>query len=164
MSANSWAAESATVPIRLSHEIAEQLDLTKTVISDPPIASDGTTDRFSHADSFDSLLAALDADDEEGQPVEKDVPTVGGSYKVPEELLHINPINGLTDIEVGQRRGDFGFNQMKEEKRSHVKHFIWFFVGPIQFVMEVITCTDRSKKASTTDPTLIRQRVSWRLF
>ena len=176
MSANSWAAETAIVPNFSFREIhrgrpthlqtmtTEKLTLTKTVSSNLPAAIDGTTDRCSQADSLDSLLADLDANDEEEQPIQEDVPAIGASRKVPEELLHINPANGLTEIEVGQRRGEFGLNQMKEENRSHVKQFLSFFVGPVQFVMEVIIPIDFLEKSSTADSALIRQRVAWRLL
>lgn len=56
---------------------------------------------------------------------------------VPDELLGTNPICGLTDGEVVVRRKRYGLNKMKEEKENHFIKFLSFFVGPIQFVMEV---------------------------
>lgn len=47
---------------------------------------------------------------------------------------------GLTSEEVLQRRKKYGLNQMKEEKENLILKFLGFFVGPIQFVMEVSFC------------------------
>ena len=44
---------------------------------------------------------------------------------------------GLTSEEVLQRRKKYGLNQMKEEKENMILKFFSYFVGPIQFVMEV---------------------------
>lgn len=44
---------------------------------------------------------------------------------------------GLTSVEAAQRRKKYGPNQLKEEKENMLKKFLSFFVGPVQFVMEV---------------------------
>lgn len=56
---------------------------------------------------------------------------------VPEGLLGTDPDRGLSDAEVSIRRKRFGLNKMKEEKENNLLKFLSFFVGPIQFVMEV---------------------------
>lgn len=124
-------------PTHLETMTTESLTLAKTISSDPSCAHDGPTDRCSRIDSLDSLLEDLDAGDEEEKPVEEEVVAVGASRKIPDELLHTNLTTGLSESEVGQRRRVYGLNQMKEENRSHIKQFLSFFVGPIQFVMEV---------------------------
>ena len=45
--------------------------------------------------------------------------------------------SGLTEQEVQARRRKYGLNQMKEEKENLILKFFSYFVGPIQFVMEV---------------------------
>jgi magnesium-transporting ATPase (P-type) len=52
-------------------------------------------------------------------------------------MLQTDTRVGLTSEEVLQRRRKFGLNQMKEEKENLLLKFLGFFVGPIQFVMEV---------------------------
>lgn len=56
---------------------------------------------------------------------------------LPESLLGTDPERGLPDAEVLTRRKRFGLNKMKEEKENNLLKFLSFFVGPIQFVMEV---------------------------
>lgn len=56
---------------------------------------------------------------------------------VPENLLGTDLIQGLSDSEVLSRRKRYGLNKMKEEKENNFLKFLSFFVGPIQFVMEV---------------------------
>lgn len=56
---------------------------------------------------------------------------------VPETVLHTNQHEGLTDAEVHERRKQFGLNEMSDAKQNLLKKFLMFFVGPIQFVMEV---------------------------
>lgn len=56
---------------------------------------------------------------------------------VPDELLQTNPRTGLTDSEVLVHRKKYGLNQMKEETENLFLKFLSYFVGPIQFVMEV---------------------------
>ena len=68
--------------------------------------------------------------------VDFDIKT-GEARPVAEELLQTDIFNGLTYKEVIMRRKKFGFNQMQEEEKSRVLTFLSFFVGPIQFVMEV---------------------------
>jgi magnesium-transporting ATPase (P-type) len=83
-------------------------------------------------EELESQDAAIDEEEEEAQP--------GGARTVPEELLQTSTRDGLTSTEVLQRRKKYGLNQMKEEKENLILKFLGFFVGPIQFVMEV-SCT-----------------------
>ena len=86
---------------------------------------------------FDALLASLESDDENEQSSEDPIPAVGEARAIPSALLETSPNEGLDDAEVLSRRKRFGWNMMKEEKRSHLKTFLMFFVGPIQCVMLV---------------------------
>jgi len=81
-------------------------------------------------EELESQDAALDNDEEETvQP--------GGARTVPEELLQTSTRTGLSSADVATRRKKYGLNQMKEEKENLVLKFLGFFIGPIQFVMEV---------------------------
>jgi magnesium-transporting ATPase (P-type) len=81
-------------------------------------------------DDLESQDGNEDFDDESAAP--------GSSARpVPEDLLQTDTRTGLTSAEVDQRRKKYGLNQMKEEKENLVLKFLMYFVGPIQFVMEV---------------------------
>lgn len=56
---------------------------------------------------------------------------------VPDELLRTSSVQGLDIAEVYHRRKKYGYNRMKEEKENLILKFLFYFVGPIQFVMEV---------------------------
>ena len=56
---------------------------------------------------------------------------------VPDHLLTTDVVLGLTENEVQVRRKTWGRNVMKAEKENKVLEFIKYFIGPIQFVMEV---------------------------
>lgn len=72
---------------------------------------------------------AFEEEEEEGSP--------GGGRVVPEEMLQTDSRVGLTESEVIARRRKYGLNQMKEEKENLILKFLSYFIGPIQFVMEV---------------------------
>ena len=87
-------------------------------------------------EDMDALIDDLESDD--GQPAdEEEVIEAGGARPVPEELLQTDTRFGLSDAEVLLRRKKFGLNQLKEEKENMILKFLSYFVGPIQFVMEV---------------------------
>ena len=88
-------------------------------------------------EAFDELLASLESDDEKELSTENQTPALGEARAVPSVLLETPPNHGLDDAEVLSRRKRYGWNMMKEEHRSHLKTFLMFFVGPIQFVMLV---------------------------
>ena len=87
--------------------------------------------------AFDELLASLESDDEKELCTEYQKPAIGEARAIPSVLLETSPNEGLDDAEVLARRKRYGSNMMKEEHRSHLKTFLMFFVGPIQFVMLV---------------------------
>ena len=60
-----------------------------------------------------------------------------GVSAVPDHLLATDIVLGLTENEVQARRKAWGYNVMKAEKTNKVLEFIKYFIGPIQFVMEV---------------------------
>lgn len=87
---------------------------------------------------MDALIAELESNNDNDQPAEEEIAQqAGAAIEVPEELLQTSEQTGLTDHEVIQRRKRFGSNQMKDEKENLILKFLGFFVGPIQFVMEV---------------------------
>jgi len=55
---------------------------------------------------------------------------------VPDELLHTDPRQGLTKLEVMQRLKSFGTNEMSEKKEPNFfRKIIVYFKGPVQYVM-----------------------------
>lgn len=96
-----------------------------------PAAADEEDD-----EDIDALIDELASQD--GLPEEEEeVTEVGGARPVAEELLNTDTRCGLTEQEVTSRRRKFGLNQLKEEKENLILKFLMYFVGPIQFVMEV---------------------------
>lgn len=85
---------------------------------------------------MDALIEDLESNNGDVIEEEGDV-EAGGPKPVPEELLQTELTIGLSEAEVIQRRKKYGLNQMKEEKVNHFLKFLGYFVGPIQFVMEV---------------------------
>lgn len=103
----------------------------------PPKAAPAAEDEDEDED-IDALIedlesedghAGLEEEEEEGSPAHGRV--------VPEDMLQTDSRVGLTEAEVIQRRRKYGLNQMKEEKENLILKFFSYFVGPIQFVMEV---------------------------
>ena len=89
-------------------------------------------------DNIDALIEELESHNghmEEEQDADDES---SSCHHVPLEDLRTNTRTGLTDIEVAPRRKKYGLNQMRKEEKQHpVVKFLMFFVGPIQFVMEV---------------------------
>jgi H+-transporting ATPase len=89
-------------------------------------------------EDMDALIDELESqdghaeDEEEGETVNP-----GTGRVVPEDQLQTDTRIGLTDAEVHTRRKKYGLNQMKEEKENLILKFLGYFIGPIQFVMEV---------------------------
>jgi H+-transporting ATPase len=90
-------------------------------------------------EDMDALIDELESQDghEEDVVAEGEVAAPGAVRVVPEELLQTDTRLGLTEAEVHARRKKFGMNQMKEEKENLILKFLGYFIGPIQFVMEV---------------------------
>jgi H+-transporting ATPase len=88
-------------------------------------------------EDMDALIEELES--QEGHIDEEDEETdePGGARPIPEELLNTDTRTGLSDQDVVTRRKKYGLNQMKEEKENLVLKFLGYFIGPIQFVMEV---------------------------
>ena len=97
--------------------------------------SDGTEEEEEDED-IDALIEELESQDGNVEE-EDDVTQPGGARNVPEELLQTDTRHGLTSQEVVNRRKKYGLNQMREEKENLILKFLGFFIGPIQFVMEV---------------------------
>jgi H+-transporting ATPase len=93
-------------------------------------------------EDMDALIEELESQDNAIEEEEDETPA-GAARTVPEELLQTSTRDGLTSAEVLQRRKKYGLNQMKEEKENLILKFLGFFVGPIQFVMEVSCCQTR---------------------
>lgn len=89
-------------------------------------------------EGLDRLLSILEAEDEGEIPIKEEILHIGESRNIPDHWLHTDATIGLNVVQVSERRKVYGMNQMKVEKRNPIKQFLMFFVGPIQFVMEVI--------------------------
>lgn len=85
-------------------------------------------------EDLDALIEELESLDPD-EPEEELESVVG--VAVPEELLQTDTRTGLNEPEVTLRRKKYGLNQMKEEKENLFLKYLMYFVGPIQFVMEV---------------------------
>lgn len=103
------------VPLTAKHEEDEEEDEDMDALIDELESQDG------HAEDEE-------AEEENGPAAER---------PVPEDLLQTDTRIGLTDAEVQARRKKWGLNQMKEEKENLFLKFLGYFIGPIQFVMEV---------------------------
>jgi hypothetical protein len=89
-------------------------------------------------EDMDQLIQELESEDGQIDPEEEeDVGAGADAPPVDPRLLETSTRTGLTKEEVATRRKRFGLNQMKEEKENLVLKFLGYFVGPIQFVMEV---------------------------
>ena len=88
-------------------------------------------------EDMDALIDELESQDGGIGEEEEEEAEAGEAPPVPDELLATDTRVGLTEVEVSQRRKKYGLNQMKEEKENLVLKFLGYFVGPIQFVMEV---------------------------
>lgn len=90
-------------------------------------------------EDIDALIEDLESQDGHGGMEEEDEEdnTPGGGRVVPEDMLQTDSRVGLTESEVTARRRKYGLNQMKEEKENLFLKFLSYFIGPIQFVMEV---------------------------
>ena len=87
-------------------------------------------------EDLDALIEELESQDPDAE-LEAENETVAGIRSVREQLLQTDTSVGLIEPEVVARRKKYGLNQMKEEKENLLLKFLGYFVGPIQFVMEV---------------------------
>ena len=88
-------------------------------------------------EDIDALIDDLESQDGQLAEEEEEETEAGGTPAISEDFLQTSTRTGLSDAEVLQRRKKFGLNQMKEEKENLILKFLGYFVGPIQFVMEV---------------------------
>lgn len=88
-------------------------------------------------EDIDALIEDLESEDGHADDDEEEEASPHGGRVVPEDMLQTDSRVGLTESEVTARRRKYGLNQMKEEKENLVLKFLGFFIGPIQFVMEV---------------------------
>lgn len=88
-------------------------------------------------EDMDALIDELESQDGHAEEDEAEEDTAGTGRVIPEDQLATDTRLGLTEQEVLVRRKKYGMNQMKEEKENLILKFLGYFVGPIQFVMEV---------------------------
>ena len=112
-------------------------DPEKAVHHDNEKAVAPADDDDDQIEDIDALIDDLESQDGAIDEEEEEVIEQGAARPVPEEQLNTDTRIGLTDQEVLNRRKKYGMNQMKEEKENLILKFLGYFVGPIQFVMEV---------------------------
>lgn len=117
------------------HQHSEKGDFYPNAMAEDPEKQDIVLKDDEDID-MDALIEDLESNSGDVIDDETDV-EAGGSKPVPEELLQTELTIGLSEEQVLQRRKKYGLNQMKEEKVNHFLKFLGYFVGPIQFVMEV---------------------------
>lgn len=103
----------------------------------PPTKEAGPADEEEEDEDIDALIEELESQDANIDADEEEAVQPGGARVVPEEMLQTSTRTGLNANDVLTRRKKYGLNQMKEEKENLILKFLGFFVGPIQFVMEV---------------------------
>jgi hypothetical protein len=121
--------------------------------SEKEIAPTGTKAAPVEDDDEDEDIDALieDLESQDGNEIgEEETVEPGGARIVPEDLLQTDTRHGLTSAEVLNRRKKYGMNQMKEEKENLILKFLGFFVGPIQFVMEVSFPLEKATRANNS--------------
>ena len=124
-----------TVPTGQFDDHSEKGDYYNAAMAEDPEKQDVLLKDDEDVD-MDALIEDLESNSGDVIDEEADV-EAGGPKPVPEELLQTELTIGLSDEQVIQRRKKYGLNQMKEEKVNHFLKFLGYFVGPIQFVMEV---------------------------
>lgn len=118
-------------------------DEKRAPATDAPVATEAVPPKKVEAEEddedIDALIEDLESQDgHQGNDEDEDEErTPDGARTVPEDMLQTDSRVGLTESEVTARRRKYGYNRMKEEKENHILKFLGFFVGPIQFVMEV---------------------------
>jgi H+-transporting ATPase len=106
--------------------------------SDPEVSKPQYHNDEEEDEDMDALIDELESQDGHQEEEEGEAEsTPGGGRVVPEDQLATDTRIGLTESEVLARRKKYGMNQMKEEKENLILKFLGYFIGPIQFVMEV---------------------------
>lgn len=102
-----------------------------------PPKKDAPAEEEEEDEDIDALIEDLESEDGHAFEEEEEETNPATGRIVPEDMLQTDSRLGLTESEVVARRRKYGLNQMKEEKENLVLKFLGFFIGPIQFVMEV---------------------------
>ena len=123
----------------ISTDGADEITVNAVEIQSDQTSSGPTEKHEGHEEytELDALLDALNDDEKPQEDVKSELNQSSASKPAPEQMLQTNPYHGLTDVEVQQRKKQFGLNEMSEEKENMLLKFLMFFVGPIQCVMEV---------------------------
>lgn len=103
-----------------------------------PIPTDEDDGEPAEEENMDALiddLQTVDGDVDGDDDIAIDTGVI--TRRVSDEMLQTDPEKGLSEIEAQHRRRKYGHNRMKEEKENLLLKFLSFFVGPVQFVMEV---------------------------
>jgi H+-transporting ATPase len=103
-----------------------------------PIPTDEDDDEDAEEENMDALiddLQTVDGDVDMDDDIAIDTGVI--TRRVSDEMLQTDPEKGLSEIEAQHRRRKYGPNRMKDEKENLLLKFLSFFVGPVQFVMEV---------------------------
>ena len=116
------------------HKDPEKLELPAVATLKPHELPE---DEEEEDEDIDALIDDLESQDGQEEELIEDEVGVGETPPISEDFLNTSRRTGLTDAEVLVRRKKFGMNQMKEEKENLILKFLGYFVGPIQFVMEV---------------------------
>lgn len=90
-------------------------------------------------EDIDTLIVELESVDGGAELNTQESHQTGRLRPIADNLLQTDPMTGLDETEAILRRKRFGSNEMKEEKENLALKFVSFFVGPVQFVMEVCT-------------------------
>lgn len=138
------ASSAGSVPIKhpphIQVSVAE--DLEKATQHNGQISRDGRKpsrvdwEEDEEDEDLDALIEELESNDPDAE-IQNEIELAGAARCVPEEMLQTDTRVGLIEPEVVARRKKYGLNQMKEEKENLLLKFLGYFVGPIQFVMEV---------------------------
>lgn len=88
-------------------------------------------------EDMDALIDELESQDGHAEEEEEEDDNPATGRVIPEDQLQTDTRTGLTEQEVAVRRKKYGLNQMREEKENLILKFLGYFIGPIQFVMEV---------------------------
>jgi hypothetical protein len=102
-----------------------------------PAASKKPVEEEEEDEDMDALIDELESQDGHQEEEEEENTNPATGRVVPEDMLQTDTRIGLTEQEVLARRKKYGLNQMKEEKENLILKFLGYFIGPIQFVMEV---------------------------
>lgn len=106
--------------------------------SAPPTTTKKALEDEEEDEDMDALIDELESQDGHQEEEEGEAEVAPGAGRVvPEDQLQTDTRIGLTESEVTARRKKYGMNQMKEEKENMILKFLGYFIGPIQFVMEV---------------------------